>query len=117
MALQLSLLEVVLPGGVQIYHMSTWGFPKIRGTLFGVPYNGDYSILGSILGSPILGNYHMSGMRFARFCGHRLWQDLFTWYFVVTVETVSGWWQYATGLGSRARYTVLGLPESRLKPY
>ena len=32
-----------------------WGFPKIRGTLLGVPYNKDYSILGSILGSPYLG--------------------------------------------------------------
>ena len=28
-----------------------WEFPKIRGTLFG-PHNKDYSILGSILGSP-----------------------------------------------------------------
>ena len=28
------------------------GFPKIRGTLLGGPYNKDYSILGSILGSP-----------------------------------------------------------------
>ena len=31
-----------------------WGFPKIRGTLFGDPYNKDYNILGSILGSPYL---------------------------------------------------------------
>ena len=30
-----------------------------RGTLFGGPYNKDYSILGSILGSLILGNYHL----------------------------------------------------------
>ena len=28
-----------------------WGFPKIRGTLFGGPYNKDCSISGSILGS------------------------------------------------------------------
>ena len=33
-----------------------WGFPKIRGTLLGGPYNQDYSILGSILGSPYFGN-------------------------------------------------------------
>ena len=33
-----------------------WGFAKIRGTILGVP---NYSILGSILGSPILGNYYM----------------------------------------------------------
>ena len=32
-----------------------WGFPKIRGNLFGGPYNKDYSILGSILGSPYFG--------------------------------------------------------------
>ena len=30
-------------------------FPKIRGTLLGVPQNKDYSILGSILGSPYFG--------------------------------------------------------------
>ena len=38
---------------------SSWGFPKLRGTLFGGPHNKDYSILGSILGSTILGNYHL----------------------------------------------------------
>ena len=27
-----------------------WGFPQIRGTLFGVPHNKDYNILGSELG-------------------------------------------------------------------
>ena len=32
-----------------------WGFPEIRSTLLGGPYNKDYSILGSILGSPYLG--------------------------------------------------------------
>ena len=36
------------------------GFPKIRGTFFGVPQNKDYSILGSILGLPFLGNNHLS---------------------------------------------------------
>ena len=34
----------------------TWGFPKIRGTLFRGPYNQDYSIFGSILGSPFFLN-------------------------------------------------------------
>ena len=33
------------------------GGSQIRGTILGGPYNKDYSILGSILGSPILGNY------------------------------------------------------------
>ena len=32
-----------------------WGFPKIRGSPFGVPINKDYFILGSILGSPYFG--------------------------------------------------------------
>ena len=31
------------------------GFPKIRGTLFGSPYNKDYSILGSLLGPHYFG--------------------------------------------------------------
>ena len=31
------------------------GVSQIRGTLFRVPYNKDYSILGSTLGSPHLG--------------------------------------------------------------
>ena len=32
-----------------------WGFPKIRGYLFGGPHNKDHSTLGSILGSPCFG--------------------------------------------------------------
>ena len=30
-----------------------WGFPEIRGTIFEGPYNKDYNILGSKLGSPL----------------------------------------------------------------
>ena len=30
-----------------------WGFPKIRGTIWGGPHNKDYSILGAILGSTL----------------------------------------------------------------
>ena len=37
-----------------IKHGGNWEFPKIRCTFFG-PHNKDYSILGSILGSPFLG--------------------------------------------------------------
>ena len=40
-------------------HTDIWGFPKIRGTILGVSRRKDYSILGSILGSLILGNYHI----------------------------------------------------------
>ena len=32
-----------------------WGFPKIMGTFLGGPNKKDYSILGSILGSPYFG--------------------------------------------------------------
>ena len=36
------------------------GVPRVRGTAhFGGPYHKDYSSLGSILGSLILGNYHV----------------------------------------------------------
>ena len=35
------------------------GFPKIRGYLLGGPYDKDYSVLGSILGPLILGNYQL----------------------------------------------------------
>ena len=37
-----------------------WGFPKIKGILLGGPYTEDCSMLGSILGSPSLGNYPFS---------------------------------------------------------
>ena len=34
--------------------MGGLGFPKMRGTILGGPYNKDQCILGSILGSPLL---------------------------------------------------------------
>ena len=37
--------------GIHLYG----GFPKIRGSLLGNPYNKDYSILGSILRYPYFG--------------------------------------------------------------
>ena len=40
-----------------------WGFPEIRGTLFGGPNNKDYSILGSILGSPDFGKVPNRGLK------------------------------------------------------
>ena len=33
----------------------TRGFPKIKGTFLGGPHNKDYSIFGSVLGSPLFG--------------------------------------------------------------
>ena len=41
--------------GVRGPVLPIWGFPKIKGTLFGGPNNKDYNILGSILGSPYFG--------------------------------------------------------------
>ena len=41
-------------------HSLIWGFPKIRGTFLVIPINKDYSILGSTLGSLVLGNYHIA---------------------------------------------------------
>ena len=37
------------------------GFSRNRGTVLGGPYKQDYSILGSILGTPYFGNRHTSG--------------------------------------------------------
>ena len=39
--------------------LSIWGFPKIRGTLLGVPTIRTIVFLGLYWGPPILGNYHM----------------------------------------------------------
>ena len=36
-------------------HVCMWGFPNIRGTFLGGPYNKDCSIWGSMLGHPHLG--------------------------------------------------------------
>ena len=43
------------PPGRGYWELEKWGFPKIRGTLLGGPYNKDNIILGSILGSPDFG--------------------------------------------------------------
>ena len=43
--------------------MAFCGFPKIRGTVFGDPYNKDYNILGSMLGFPYFGKVPFSGLR------------------------------------------------------
>ena len=43
----------------QLSELKHGGFPKLGGTILGGPYNKDYTILGSMLRSPILENYHM----------------------------------------------------------
>ena len=37
------------------FSQTIWGFPKNKGTILGGPLDKDYSILGSMLGSPYLG--------------------------------------------------------------
>ena len=37
-----------------------WEFPKVTGLLFSGPYNKDPASWGTILGSPIFGNPHVS---------------------------------------------------------
>ena len=37
------------------------GFPKVRSTILGGPYNKDYGILGLYWGTPIWGSYHDCG--------------------------------------------------------
>ena len=46
-------MQLRLPRRVVAHNI--WGFPKIRGTFLGLPYNKDYSIPGSTLGSPYSG--------------------------------------------------------------
>ena len=41
--------------------MECGSFPKL-GYPYGGPYNKDYSILGSILGPPVSGNYHVAAV-------------------------------------------------------
>ena len=41
--------------------LAIWGFPKIRGTILGVPIIRIIVFWGLYWGPPILGNYHMGG--------------------------------------------------------
>ena len=51
---------------------SRWRFPKIRGYLFGGPYNKDSSILGSTLGSPHLGKLPYGRVKWSSYAGRFL---------------------------------------------
>ena len=42
------------------YNSTIWGFPKIRGTILGVPIIRIIVFWGLYWGAPILGNYHIS---------------------------------------------------------
>ena len=44
-------------------YLSIWGVSQNYGYLFGDPYNKDYSILGSILGSPYFGKLAYLGCK------------------------------------------------------
>ena len=56
-------LRFGLSGSPVLSH-AIWGFPKIRGTFFGGPYDKDHSILESILGSPNFGKLPNEGPPF-----------------------------------------------------
>ena len=60
-----------------------WNFPKIRGTLFWGLYNKDPCIQGTILGSPIFGNYHLGPASMVKFEGQGQGQWHFGWLRVV----------------------------------
>ena len=45
--------------GVAFSYVGIWGFPKIRGTILGVPIK-DYNILGLYWGPPTLRNYQIT---------------------------------------------------------
>ena len=51
-------LQPFSTAGLCVHTYIYGAFPKL-GVPFRGPNNKDYSILGSILGSPILGNYHI----------------------------------------------------------
>ena len=59
MAKSISLKLLVLKGEWG----SKYGFPKIRGTLFGGPYKKDSSIWGAILSSPYFGKLLNMGIQ------------------------------------------------------
>ena len=44
---------------LKLYLALIWGFPKIRGTILGVPIIRTIVFLGLYWGSPILRNYHL----------------------------------------------------------
>ena len=52
-------MENEMETGIKIFRVYEVGISQNKGYLVGGPYNKDYSILGSILGSPILGNYQV----------------------------------------------------------
>ena len=52
------------PNARRLDSLAKWGLPKIRGTRFRGPHNKDYSILGSILGSLVLGNCQFARVPF-----------------------------------------------------
>ena len=45
--------------GFVYFGFGMWEFPRIRGTLFGGPYNTDPTISGTTLGPPLFGNPHV----------------------------------------------------------
>ena len=57
------LLLLTLELGIHFFRIGSykaiWGFPKIRGTILGVPLIRTMVFCGLCWGPPILGNYHI----------------------------------------------------------
>ena len=53
-------LQAVVHRSLQVLKTPIWGFPKIRGTLLGVPIIRIVVYWGLYWGPPILGNYHIA---------------------------------------------------------
>ena len=75
----------------QRVHVAIWGVSLNYGYLIAGPHNKDYSILGSILGSPILGKYHILASK------SRFLEDTTTWTlwdedaFAPALDSSRGW--------------------------
>ena len=65
------------------------GVSHSQGYLFEIPYDKDCSILGSTLGSPIEGNYHIGF--WARFMFSRLWVGIIDHECFLKVVTMPGY--------------------------
>ena len=63
-------MEDFVPGrlmeSIRVAACHIWGFPKIRGTLLGVPIRRTIVFWGLYWGPLILGNYHLPSFKIAR---------------------------------------------------
>ena len=72
--------------GLRIYNGSIWGFPKIRGTLLGIPIIRTIVFWGLYWGPDILGNYHM-------------------YIYTYVYKDCLGYYRYIQGIGIRVEFS------------